>query len=411
MAHPKRRQSKTRTAKRRTHDVAVAPTIAQCSNCGARQNETVIAAAGHKYGDWTVTSGSCTAGGTKQRICSVCGNKETASVPATGHSWGSWVSAGGSSVMTCGNCGETKTISRLAGTSRFDTSIKSADQLKKSLGVDKFDNIIVASGEAFPDALAGSYLATVKNAPMLLTAKNNAGIQQTTANYIKNNLKSGGTVYILGGTGAVSANMENLLSGLNVKRLDGSDRYETNIKILTEAGVKPGSEILVCKGGDFADSLSASAVGLPILLVGGRISARQTSWLNTLGKSNKFYLIGGTGAVTTYVDDALKAGYGSTVRVAGSNRFETSTAVAEKFFNNPTRLVLAYSQTPWDGLSAGPLASKLGAPLVLTLNSAKWVPTASAYVKSYATSLKESYVLGGTALIDDANAQKIFEGK
>ena len=35
MAHPKRRQSKTRTAKRRTHDKAVAPTIAQCSNCGA----------------------------------------------------------------------------------------------------------------------------------------------------------------------------------------------------------------------------------------------------------------------------------------------------------------------------------------------------------------------------------------
>ncbi|MBQ0082328.1 MAG: 50S ribosomal protein L32 [Paludibacteraceae bacterium] len=35
MAHPKRRQSKTRTAKRRTHDVAVAPTLAVCSNCGA----------------------------------------------------------------------------------------------------------------------------------------------------------------------------------------------------------------------------------------------------------------------------------------------------------------------------------------------------------------------------------------
>lgn len=35
MAHPKRRQSKTRTAKRRTHDVAVAPTLVVCSNCGA----------------------------------------------------------------------------------------------------------------------------------------------------------------------------------------------------------------------------------------------------------------------------------------------------------------------------------------------------------------------------------------
>ena len=34
MAHPKRRQSKTRTLKRRTHDKAVAPTLAICPNCG-----------------------------------------------------------------------------------------------------------------------------------------------------------------------------------------------------------------------------------------------------------------------------------------------------------------------------------------------------------------------------------------
>ena len=30
MAHPKRKQSKTRTAKRRTHDKAVEPTLAIC---------------------------------------------------------------------------------------------------------------------------------------------------------------------------------------------------------------------------------------------------------------------------------------------------------------------------------------------------------------------------------------------
>ena len=36
MAHPKRRQGKTRTAKRRTHDKAVAPTNWQFArNCGA----------------------------------------------------------------------------------------------------------------------------------------------------------------------------------------------------------------------------------------------------------------------------------------------------------------------------------------------------------------------------------------
>lgn len=35
MAHPKRKQSKTRSAKRRTHYKAVVPTITLCSNCGA----------------------------------------------------------------------------------------------------------------------------------------------------------------------------------------------------------------------------------------------------------------------------------------------------------------------------------------------------------------------------------------
>ncbi len=35
MAHPKRNQSKTRTAKRRTHDKAIEPTLAVCSHCGS----------------------------------------------------------------------------------------------------------------------------------------------------------------------------------------------------------------------------------------------------------------------------------------------------------------------------------------------------------------------------------------
>ena len=35
MAHPKRKISKTRRDKRRTHYKAVAPTVVKCSNCGA----------------------------------------------------------------------------------------------------------------------------------------------------------------------------------------------------------------------------------------------------------------------------------------------------------------------------------------------------------------------------------------
>ncbi len=35
MAHPKHKLSKQRRDKRRTHDKAVAPTLALCPNCGA----------------------------------------------------------------------------------------------------------------------------------------------------------------------------------------------------------------------------------------------------------------------------------------------------------------------------------------------------------------------------------------
>ena len=51
MAHPKRRQSKTRTAKRRTPDKAVAPTLAICPNCGEwHVYHTVCGACGYYRG-------------------------------------------------------------------------------------------------------------------------------------------------------------------------------------------------------------------------------------------------------------------------------------------------------------------------------------------------------------------------
>lgn len=51
MAHPKRKISKTRRDKRRTHYKAVAPTISTCSNCGASvKYHTVCAECGYYKG-------------------------------------------------------------------------------------------------------------------------------------------------------------------------------------------------------------------------------------------------------------------------------------------------------------------------------------------------------------------------
>ena len=115
-------------------------------------------------------------------------------------------------------------VYRLYGTSRYDTSFIIADTLKETLGVEKFKSVIIAAGANYADALAGSYLAAVKNAPMLMYNAFADNTEDLKA-YIDENMSSTGTVYILGGNLAVSEGVETtLLENYTVKRLYGTSR-------------------------------------------------------------------------------------------------------------------------------------------------------------------------------------------
>ena len=70
--------------------------------------------------------------------------------------------------------------------------------------------------------------------------------------------------------------------------------------------------------------------------------------------------------------------------------------------------MLAYAQNFPDGLSAGPLASRLGAPLVLAQNSTRAADVIKSYVDLYIPTLKELYVLGGNTLIANCYAASIY---
>lgn len=297
----------------------------------------------------------------------------------------------------CDGSYEEEFVYRIYGKNRYQTAFSAADALKEQLGVETFDNIIVASGLQFADALAGSYLATVKNAPILLV---NSGTVGEVAEYVEENLSEDGTVYLLGGTAAVPAEMETALDGLNVKRLSGKNRLGTNLAILEEAGIGD-EEILVCTGWGFADSLSASAVGKPILLVGSELNQEQKDFLETA--SGEFVIIGGTGAVKASVQEELM-NYGSVSRLSGKTRYETSVLVAERFFDDPDTVLLAYGQNFPDGLCGGPLAYELGAPLILCANNSR--DAADAYVQENA--IAKGAVLGGASLISDATAIAVF---
>ena len=212
-------------------------------------------------------------------------------------------------------------------------------------------------------------------------------------------------MYILGGEAAVTAEFEAALEGCNVVRLAGANRYETSLLILEEAGVSADQEVLVCTGKGFADSLSASASGLPVLLVKGTgsLTAAQQAFADSLGGNGKFVVIGGESAVAKSVEDALAA-YGTVSRVGGSNRYDTSKLIAQRFFPEAKQAVLAYASNYPDGLCGGPLAYILKAPLILT----KTGKEASAAEYTTGCGITKGYVLGGTNLIADESVRMIF---
>ena len=290
-------------------------------------------------------------------------------------------------------------VYRVFGESRYETSYKTADVLKEQLGVDKFDTAIVAYGKNFPDALAGSYLAGKTNAPILMI--NEKYSDELTA-YVKSNVKKGGTIYVLGGEGAIPDSQLTGLTGYEVCRLAGDTRYDTNLEILEEAGVK-NEDILVCTGKTFADSLSASATGKPILLVNNKTLTDSQKEFLSKHRGSQFYVIGGDGAVSEQMADEIRA-YGNVERIYGSSRYETSVKLAEKFFRDAEVSVLASAKNFPDGLCGGPLAMSKNAPLILTATGKE----AAAVEYMNKNNIGIGAVLGGDGLISDEAVEAIY---
>ena len=287
---------------------------------------------------------------------------------------------------------------RLAGSDRYETAYAVAEQMKLNKGKEKFDNIVVASGENYPDALSGNYLAFRKKAPMLLT---NQYEVDNTAEYIKNSIEPNGTVYILGQTSAVPASLEQKLQGINIKRIGGSDRFETNLLILKEARVH-GEELIVCSGLNFPDAVSASAANKPILLADDKLSASQKNYLSTIDPL-KVYFIGGDKAVPKTVCDEVT---GDTVRLAGSDRFETSRLIAENLFlSHPDRVILASGLNFPDALVGGAFNQDIGVPVLLVGPDFADAYNAKKFVSENGT--KSLILLGGKLSISDEIANYI----
>jgi putative cell wall-binding protein len=200
---------------------------------------------------------------------------------------------------------------------------------------------VLASGANYPDALSANYLAQGLGTRVLLTDPNVLP-QPTYQALITAGIK---TVYIVGGTSAVSANVANAIAAthvsnnnanafINVIRVSGSDRYATNNQVdLFNGAVAGVSTAIVAVGSNFADALSVAPVVVakhyPLVLTNGpSLSASAQSTLVNLGIKNVI-IVGGTAAVSAATEASIKA-LGITIeyRIAGTDRTLTAADIA-----------------------------------------------------------------------------------
>ena len=176
-------------------------------------------------------------------------------------------------------------VQTIAGSDRYETSAKIAQEIIKRTGTTQ---AVIASGETFADALTVAPLANKNNMPILLVQPNN--IPKATQEVLKQ-IK---TAIIVGGEKTISKEVANKLP--NPTRIAGANRYETAKKIY-EYGFKDRSEVNIANGTNFADSLVIGSIDCPILLAESNEVPESTKQAIKDSKFEKVNVFGGENSI------------------------------------------------------------------------------------------------------------------
>ncbi len=204
-------------------------------------------------------------------------------------------------------------VTKLTGSTYFETAKKVAQNLqtyKKKAPT----SVFITTNKFYADALTSSPVAAILGAPILYVDPT-GNINANTKTYL-NSVKSSVTnVYIVGGTVAVSANVEkqikSILSKAKSTRFAGADRYETGTKINNYfKNLLSSDSICITKGQGFPDALAGGVFAAKnksaLVLTDYRVFDTQKTYLKNK-KVSKIYIFGGEKAVPTKLAQQLAA--------------------------------------------------------------------------------------------------------
>lgn len=157
----------------------------------------------------------------------------------------------------------------------------------------------------------------------------------------------------------------------SMERLYGTRAEDTAIKISQTGWANNSSPVVLLARSDrFQDALAAAPLAkklnAPLLLTSPyQLDVAVLDEIERLGALKKVYVIGGEGAVTKPVTDALTKEDLPYERIFGDTAADTAAAIARKI--GPSSQVILASATSFpDALSASAPAAALGIPILLT---------------------------------------------
>lgn len=270
------------------------------------------------------------------------------------------------SAVTSASVSALESRNRFWGQNRYDTA---ADICKNAWTAS--DYAVIVRGDEFADALCAAPLAQKFNAPILLTEKDSLNAKtKDELNRLK--VKH---IIIVGGTGAISQNVESQLNAIAPsERIKGTDRYDTSINIAAKLG--PSGTVVLATGENYADAISIAPIAamknMPIILVpNSGLTEAQKNYLSN-NNIKKTYVVGGKSVIN---DEILKQVHGG-IRLGGSNRYGTNARIIDEFkdelnFDNIYAVIGEGSKKDGfaDALSGAPLAAKNSSPVILTNKS------------------------------------------
>lgn len=256
---------------------------------------------------------------------------------------------------------------RLAGKDRYET----CSQIAQEACPEGPAEIVIATGEKFPDALAASSFSGALKSPILLSKRDY--LPKSIRALIKDTWQgSPQKAYIIGS--GFSKEVKNALYECGIKKIEviaGRNRYETAEKLCQKELAEGlcSDTCIIATGEVPADAMSVSPWAyrnkMPILLAkNGRLS---TTSKNLAACFSNVIIVGSESCCRTSEIAALKI---TPVRLAGANRYETSYKIASYFTAEQeipflTLAAGADSHFP-DALCGATLSGSLGSPVLLT---------------------------------------------